>query len=187
MALLEMQNAAFERQKTLLAPPTTLALGEGEHLAYACTTERSASIVAMMAAGIVHPTNGRVFIGAFDPRIQPVQVKRLAGYVPHEAVAHEFSSFAAYIEYRAALWGLPCAQTVIRARSLLERLEGVHEAFAYPLVGALVAEPRLLVLDRPQTAYARQIARAAERCAIFSTHASQRDAQRFLEYAAVPA
>jgi ABC-type Na+ transport system ATPase subunit NatA len=169
-----------------LVPSTTLTLGESERLAYACTTQRSAAIVALMAAGIAHPTEGRVFIGAFDPRIQPVQVKRIAAYVPHEAVSHEFSSFAAYVEYRAALWGLPRAQSVVRARALLEYLEGVHEAFAYPLIGALLAEPRLLVLDRPQSAYAQQIVNAAPRdCAVFSTHTSQRDAQRFLELAAV--
>jgi ABC-type multidrug transport system ATPase subunit len=185
VALLEMQNAAFELRRTEIVPPTTLALDEGERLAYACTTERSASLLAMIAGGIAHPTSGRVFIGAFDPRIQPVQVKRIAGYVPHEAVPHQFSSFTAYIEYRAALWGLPRAQTVIRARLLLERLEGVHEAFAYPLVGALLSEPRLLVLDRPQAAYASQIVTAARGCTIFSTHASQRDAQRFLEQTAV--
>jgi ABC-type uncharacterized transport system ATPase subunit len=140
-----------------------------------------------MAAGLVRPTRGSVFIGAFDPRIQPVQVKRIAGYVPHEAVPHEFSSFARYVEYRAALWGLPRAETIIRARLLLERLRGVHEAFAYPLVGALLAQPRLLVLDRPQTAYAAQIVAAAVGCALFSTHASQCDAQRFVENSAVRA
>jgi ABC-type uncharacterized transport system ATPase subunit len=186
MALLEMHDAAFELRRAEIVPPTTLALGEGERLAYACTTERSAAIVAMMAAGIAHPTSGRVFVGAFDPRIQPVQVKRLAGYVPHEAVSHEFSSLTSYVEYRAALWGLPRAQSVVRARLLLERLEGVHEAFAYPLIGALLAGPRLVVLDRPQAAYAEQIVSAAGGCAIFSTHTSQRDAQRFLERAAVP-
>jgi len=69
----------------------------------------------------------------------------------------------------------------VHARLLLERLEGVHEAFAYPLVGALLAEPRLLVLDRPQAAYAAQIVSAAGASALFSTHTSQRDAQRFLE------
>lgn len=187
MAILEMQGATFEMRGTVLVPPTTLWLGEGERLAYACTTERSASIVALLAAGVAHATQGRVFIGAFDPRIQPVQAKRIAGYVPHEAVPHEFASFTRYVEYRAALWGLPRAQSVVRAHLLLDRLEGVHEAFAYPLVGALLAQPRLLILDRPQAAYAQQIAGAAGECAIFSTHASQCDAQRFLDRVAVPA
>ena len=42
----------------------------------------------------------------------------------------------------------------------------MHEAFAYPLVGALIAMPKLLVLDRPQPAYAEQILAAAGRRAV---------------------
>lgn len=187
MPLLEIREAAFEARGEVVIAPTTLMLGEGERFAHACDSDRAAAALAMMAAGIVKPSRGRVFIAAFDPRIQPVQVKRIVGYVPHEAVAHEFPSFTKYIEYRAALWGVPRAQAVVQARALLERLEGVHEAFAFPLVGALIAQPHLLVLDRPQAAYAAQITAAAGHRAILSTHASQRDAQRFLERSAVPA
>lgn len=179
MALLEMRDATFVQRGTTVVAPLTLAVGEAEHVAYACVTDRCASVVALMAAGLVKPTSGSVFIGAFDPRIQPVQVKRITGFVPHEAVPHAFPTFNRYIEYRAALWGLPLAESVVRARALLAKLEGVHEAFAYPLAGALLAQPRLLVLDRPQGAYAPQIFSAAGRCAVFSTHASEREAQRF--------
>jgi ABC-2 type transport system ATP-binding protein len=179
MALLELRDATFVHRGATAAGPVTIVLGEGERLAYACATDRSASVVALMAAGLVKATSGSVFIGAFDPRIQPVQVKRIVGFVPHEAVPHAFATFSRYIEYRAALWGLPQAQAVVRARALLARLDGVHEAFAYPLVGALLAQPRLLVLDRPQSAYAPQILAAAGTCAILSTHASAADAQRF--------
>lgn len=179
MALLEMRDAAFARQDVQIVPATTITLDEGERLAYACVTDRCAAVLALMAAGLVKCTSGSVFVGAFDPRIQPVQVKRIAGFVPHEAVPHDFPSFTHYIEYRAALWGLPRAQSVVRARALLEKLDGVHEAFAYPLVGALIGDPRLLVLDRPQAAYAPQLLDAAGDCAIFSTHASARDAERF--------
>jgi ABC-type multidrug transport system ATPase subunit len=179
MALLEMREATFTRGVRTLVAPLTLMLGEGERLAYAGEQDAQAQIVALMAAGLVKPTSGSVFIAAFDPRIQPVQVKRIAGYVPHEAVPHDFPSFTRYIEFRAALWGLSRAESVVRARALLERLDGVHEAFAYPLAGALIAQPRLLVLDRPQIAYARQILEAAGSCAIFSTHISKRDARAF--------
>jgi ABC-type taurine transport system ATPase subunit len=179
MALLEMRGVSFiERGQTVLAP-VTFFLEEGARCAFACEGNTTARILAFLAAGIVKPSEGRVFVGAFDPRIQPVQVKRIVGYVPHEVVPHEFPSFTRYIEYRAALWGLPGAQSVVRARALLERLDGVHEQFAYPLVGALFACPRLLVLDRPQAVYAAQILDAAQGCAIFSTHASTRDAEHF--------
>lgn len=179
MPLLEMRDAAFVRGASIVVPPITLTLGENERIARACGGDETARITALIAAGLVRASSGRVFIAAFDPRIQPVQAKRVVGYVPHEALPHDFPSFAKYVEFRAALWGLPRAQSVVRAGSLLARLDGVHEAFAYPLIGALLSQPRLLVLDRPQAAYAQQILDVAGDCAIFSTHVHERDAQRF--------
>lgn len=179
MALLQLREASFVQRGTTLVSPVTLSVHEGERLAYACGGDRFAAILAMMAAGLVKPSSGAVYVGAFDPRIQPVQVKRIVGFVPHEAVPHDFASFTRYVEYRAALWGLPAAQTIVRAHALLAHLDGVHEAFAYPLVGALLGDPKLLVLDRPQAAYAPQILEAAGDRAIFSTHVSAREADRF--------
>ena len=180
MPLLEMRDAAFKRGSHVLVSPVTVEVTLGERVARSFSTAREAAIVALMAAGIAKATSGRVFVGEFDPRIQPVQVRRLVGYVPHEAVPHEFTSFEGYIEYRAMLWNLPLDETVAAALALRERMDGVHEAFAYPLIGALVARPDLLVLDRPQSAYAPQIRDVSGRAAIFSTHLSEREAQRFL-------
>ena len=187
MALLEMRAATYASGGATIAGPVTLTLEEGDRAAYMCAGGNAAQAVAMLAAGLLRASEGTVFIAAFDPRIQPVQVKRIVGFVPHDAPAHDFSSFTKYIEYRAALWGLPRAQSVVRGRALLARLEGVHEQFAYPLAGALLASPRLLVLDRPQAVYAAQILNAAgSECAVFSTHASESDAQAFQSRCAVP-
>lgn len=181
MALLEMREARFARRGIAGAGPVDVLLSEGGNAALTFATEMEASIVALMAAGLVKATSGRVFVDHFDPRIQPVQVKRVVGYVPHEAVPNEFDSFERYVEYRAALWSLPVAATVARANALLAGLDGVHEAFAYPLIGALLARPRLLVLDRPQAAYAPHILAASGGAAIFSTHRSAGEARHFSE------
>lgn len=179
MTLLEMRDATFRRGSAVLATPFSVDVAPGEHVARSFPSAREAAIIALMAAGIAKATAGRVFVAEFDPRIQPVQVRRLVGYVPHEAVPHEFTSLEQYIEYRAMLWSLPRAETVATALALRERIEGVHEAFAYPLIGALIAEPSLLVLDRPQAVYSRQIRDVAGSAAIFSTHLSEREAQGF--------
>lgn len=144
MTLLEMREAGYAAGGICIVPPVTLVLEEQGRLAVACEDERAASALAMMACGILKANTGSVYVGAFDTRIQPVQVKRLAGFVPHEAVAPGFPTFERYIEYRADLWGLQRAQAVVRARALRERLRGVHEAFAYPLIGALLAAPNCL-------------------------------------------
>ena len=77
------------------------------------------------------------------------------------------------------MWGIEPALALTRAREALEKLGGLHEAFAYPLAGALIAEPKLLVLDRPQAAYAAAILGAAGSCAVFSTHLVASEARAF--------
>jgi ABC-type branched-subunit amino acid transport system ATPase component len=60
-----------------------------------------------------------------------------------------------------------------RARELLARLGGLHEAFAYPIVGALVPAPQLLVLDRPQATFIPQILEAAGDCAVLVAQSAE--------------
>lgn len=180
-----MRDAIFRRGGEVLVTAQNAELEEGGRIAHACESNRAAAIVAMMAAGLVRASAGAVYVGAFDPRIQPVHVKRLAGYVPHDALPNEFASFEQYIEYRAALWQLPQAESVVRARRILDGLDGIHESFAYPLAGALIAQPRLLVLDRPQAVYGPQIIEVAKSCAIFSTHGTESEAARFRDASAV--
>ena len=177
--LLQMRAASFAQGSRVIVQPQTLSLAEHERLALGCAGDLAASALAMMASGVVKASTGHVFVGAFDPRIQPVQAKRLATLVPYAPLTLDFPSFERYIEYRAALWGLPFDESVVRARRIVEQLDGVHEAFAYPLAGALITQPRLLVLDRPQIAYGARIAAVAKHCAVFSTHASVAYAEEF--------
>ena len=55
----------------------------------------------------------------------------------------------------------------------------MHEALAYAIAGALIASPAVLVLDRPQPAYAQHIFMAAGPRAIFSTHLATESAAAF--------
>jgi hypothetical protein len=178
MPLLRMRNASFACGDAA-AGPVTLEISAGERAALALESEREASIVALLAAGIVKASSGQVLIDEYDPRVQSVHCKRIAAFVPHEPFPAGEADLAGYVAYRAALWNVDAKRALALARCLRERLEGMHEAFLLPLVGALIAGPRLIVIDRPQPAYASQILAAAGECAVVSTHASAAAAQRF--------
>lgn len=184
MTLLELREAACTTQSGRTAGPFSAGLAEGERLAVCAGSGENAQALAMLACGMLTATSGSVYVGAFDARIQPVQIKRLAAFVPHEALDPAFASFTRYIEYRADLWGVPRAQAVVRARAILGHLADMHEAFSHPIAGALCAGPKLLVLDRPLIAHASAIFAAAPECAIFSTHASEDEARAFFAQAA---
>jgi hypothetical protein len=178
MPLLRMRDASFAGAG-ICAGPVTCDIYPGQRAALTFATPREATVVALMAAGIVKASSGCVLLGDFDPRVQSVHCKRIAGFVPHEPMHLDERDFLRYIGYRAALWNVDGQSARERARTFRERLDGVHEAFAFPLIGALIAGPQLLVLDRPQRAYARQILEALEGRAVLSTHAHAADAAAF--------
>lgn len=174
-----MRDASFSRHGVTIVPPTTLDVDPGARLAALCATPDHAMNLALLAAGLVKTTSGSLLIGAYDPRVQPVHCKRLVGYVSHDPLTLAPHELDRYIEYRAALWGIDPMRARAHAKLILERLDGLHEAFAYAIAGALLAAPSVLVLDRPQLAYARQIIAAAGPIAIFSTHVDPRAADAY--------
>ena len=178
MPLLRMRDATFDGG-TSSAGPMTLALEEGERAALRCNSPQEAKILALLASGIVKASSGCVLIGDYDPSVQSAACKRIAAFVPHEPFALDEREFARYVAYRAALWKVEPHRARAHAELLRKRLSGMHEAFAYPLIGALIGMPKLLVLDRPQLVYARQILAAAGTRAVFSTHADAASAAAF--------
>jgi hypothetical protein len=171
MPILRMRNATFSGRGLAVAP-MTLEVLPGESAALVLASPEEASVVALLAGGIVKATSGSVLIGDFDPRVQSVHCKRIAAFVPHEPAPLNENDFTRYISYRAALWGLENTVALKRASLLRERLDGVHEAFAFPIIGALIGMPQMIVFDRPQAAYSRAILDVTEGRAIFSTHTS---------------
>lgn len=166
MHILRFRDAAYVRDGETIFAPVNLDLAQGERMTQECATARAAEALAMMAAALVRATSGLVTIGDFDPRVQPVPCKRIAAFVPHDPLPLSQIDATRYVAYRAALWDIDGSWARTRARQLHERLEGLHEAFVYPIVGALLPSPQLLVLDRPQSAFMPQILAAAQGCAV---------------------
>jgi hypothetical protein len=163
-----MRDAAYVRDGETIVAPTSLDLAPGARMTQSCASARAAEALAMMAAALARATTGSVTIGEYDPRVQPVHCKRIAAFVPHDPLPLSQIDAERYMSYRAALWDIDPDVARERARQLLARLGGMHEAFAYPIVGALVPAPQLLVVDRPQAMLVAQILDAAE-CAVFVT------------------
>jgi ABC-type taurine transport system ATPase subunit len=173
-----MRGATFARGGAV-AGPVTLDLDGGETAALHCEGAPAAAIVARLATGMVKTSGGCVLIDDFDPHVQAAHCKRVAALVPHEPFSLDDGEFLRYVAYRAALWGVEPARARTHAEHLRKRLTGMHEAFAYPLIGALVVMPKLIVLDRPQAAYAARIRELTAGRALFSTHTDAATARAY--------
>jgi ABC-type taurine transport system ATPase subunit len=177
-----MRDATFGEGGDAIGPHS-IDVHSGERVSLVCASTRDAAVTAKLAAGLVKASAGSVSIGEFDPRVQPVHCKRIAAYVPYAAMPLPMD-FEAYIAYRAALWDVDRSRAIAHAKLVLERLEDVHEAFAFPLAGALITPATLVVLERPQPVYAAQILAAVGSRALFSTHVESAAAELFSKAAA---
>lgn len=183
--LLRMRAAAFVASDIAVGP-LTLDVLPAARMARAFASGTHAKIAALMAAGIVKASSGSILIDQFDPRVQPAHCKRIAAFVAHEPLPFaDAAEFERYVRYRAALWDVDPTRATAHAKLLLERMSDVHEAFAYPVVAALVSQPKLVVLDRPPAAYADALLDAVGPRALFSTHADEAAATAFQRAAAL--
>jgi ABC-2 type transport system ATP-binding protein len=126
-----------------------------------------------MVAGLLAPDGGRVEIFGIDLAANPAAAKQQMAYLPDDPMLYAKLKPTEYLEFVAGLWGIEAADAEPRARRLLDWLDltkhaheltegfsrGMKQKLA--LAGALIHEPRLLILDEPLTgldaAAARQV------------------------------
>jgi ABC-2 type transport system ATP-binding protein len=126
-----------------------------------------------MACGLLAPDAGTVRVLGVDMRADPRAAKRLIAWMPDEPLVYDKLNPMEYLEFVAGLWEIDGKVARERAEGLLrgfglwdnrrERCEGFSRGMKQKaaLAGALIHDPRLLILDEPLTgldaAAARQV------------------------------
>jgi hypothetical protein len=146
MNVLRIDRASFVRDAEDVAP-FSAEVSEGARVVREFPSERCAAIAARLAAGIVKPSTGSVFIGEYQTRIQPVQAKARVAFVPRDTTAFARGPFARELLFFADIFGIGRAEAERRARAALAALG--EDDYARAVALALIREAPLLVLDRP--------------------------------------
>src|ERR1700761_2293525 len=116
-----------------------------------------------MVAGLLRPDAGAIAIMGVDALADPVAAKRITAWVSDEPMIYDKLTPLEYLEFVASLWGITSSVAGPSARELLvslgleanmhERCEGFSKGMRQKvaLAGALVHDPRLIILDEPLT------------------------------------
>ena len=116
-----------------------------------------------MVTGLLRPDAGTISVFGIDALADPVAAKRIMAWLSDEPMIYDKLTPFEYLEFVAGLWGVDAALAEARARELIdwlglaphahERCEGFSKGMRQKvaLAGALVHEPKLIILDEPLT------------------------------------
>jgi ABC-2 type transport system ATP-binding protein len=148
-----------------------LRVGQGTFYALLGPNGAGKTTTLRIIAGLLHPDAGTVSIFGIDALAEPLAAKRITAWVSDEPMIYDKLSPTEYLAFVAGLWGMDSAAAEKNAAALLEWLElrphahercedfskGMRQKVA--LAGALVHEPKLIILDEPLTGLDARAAR----------------------------
>src|SRR5437879_150389 len=140
-----------------------LTVRSGEFYALLGPNGAGKTTTLRMVAGLLRPDAGSVFISGIDALADPVAAKQIMAWVSDEPMIYDKLTPLEYLEFVAGLWGVDALTAQSSAHDLLvslglaphlhERCEGFSKGMRQKvaLAGALIHDPRLIILDEPFT------------------------------------
>ncbi len=140
-----------------------LKVRAGEFYALLGPNGAGKTTILRMVAGLLQPDAGSISIFGIDTRDAPVAARQITAWVSDEPMVYDRLTPFEYLEFVSGLWQIDAAAAEARSRELLgwlglaphahERCGGFSKGMLQKvaLAGALVHEPRLIILDEPLT------------------------------------
>ena len=127
-----------------------------------------------IVAGLLKADRGRVSIFGHDVESESIAAKRVTAFLPDDPMLYGKLNPLEYLEFVAGLWAIDADAATKRAEDLLKWLElwdnrseyaegfsrGMRQKLA--LAGALIHEPKLMILDEPLTGLDAHAARSVK-------------------------
>jgi ABC-2 type transport system ATP-binding protein len=140
-----------------------LRVRAGEFYALLGPNGAGKTTILRMVAGLLQPEAGSISIFGVDTRADPLAAKRITAWVSDEPMVYDRLTPLEYLQFVAGLWQIDAAEAEAHARELIgwlgltphanERCGGFSKGMLQKvaLAGALVHDPKLIILDEPLT------------------------------------
>ncbi len=114
-----------------------------------------------MITGLIEPSDGSITIDGFDLQTDTVNAKKVTGFIPDRPYVYDKLTAFEYLSFIGGLYSMSHSHLADRIDELLTLFElrewsdGLIESFSHGMkqrlvfAGAMLPEPRLLVIDEP--------------------------------------
>jgi len=140
-----------------------LTIRRGEFYALLGPNGAGKTTTLRMVVGLLRPDAGTIEVEGIDALADPIAAKRQMAWVSDEPMIYDKLTPLEYLEFVAGLWSIEPAAAARTANELIDwlglrphandRCEGFSRGMRQKvaLAGALVHDPRLIILDEPLT------------------------------------
>lgn len=163
--MLKINNLTKTYSKNAVPAVNNLSLEvkPGEIFGFIGPNGAGKSTTIKCATGILSYDDGNIRIGGIDLKSSPIEAKRLIGYVSDDHATYERLTGAEYVNFMANVYDVPESERTARLDKYLEifdltsaindQIKSYSHGMKQKLnvIGALIHEPELWILDEPLT------------------------------------
>jgi ABC-2 type transport system ATP-binding protein len=170
-AALELRGLTKVYDKKAAVDHLDLTVRPGELYALLGPNGAGKTTTLRMVAGLLKPDGGSISVFGVDALATPAKSKAVVAWLPDEPMLYDKLTPLEYLDFVAGLWSIPGKVARQRAEELLkafelwdqrsQRCEGFSRGMKQKtaLAGALIHDPKLLILDEPLTGLDASMAR----------------------------
>ncbi len=163
MLKIENLSKAYAKSEVKAVDDLRLELKPGEIFGFLGPNGAGKTTTIKILTGILQYDEGKVSVCGYDLKTQSNEAKRNIGYVSDSHVIYDKLTGREYVDFMADIYGVDVGTRKERADRLLEKFE-LTDAFdsqirtyshgmkqKISIIGALIHNPNLWVLDEPMT------------------------------------
>ena len=163
MIRLEHVNKTYNNADVKAVSDLSLTVEDGEIVGFIGPNGAGKTTTIKMMTGILKPDNGTVMINEFDMHKQPLDAKKVIGYIADSPDMFLRLTGLEFINFMADIYQIPAEGRKEKITSLIERFELEHaldkpmQSYSHGMrqkmmvTAALVHNPEVWILDEPLT------------------------------------
>lgn len=161
MLKLENVTKSYNRGEVKAVDNIGFEVNPGEIFGFLGPNGAGKTTTIKMIVGLLKPDNGRIYINGIDNQKEPLRTKSIISYVPDNPEIYDRLTGIEYLNFIADMYGISREERVKRINEYLEIFElkdavndliksyshGMKQKIV--LIGALISDPKLFILDEP--------------------------------------